>query len=68
MVGCKCSVRSSGNKKAKTDNPAQNSNAVFSSLVGVINVLFKGKRFTQVSFRYDKRIRGFKTQIKLTIA
>ena len=46
MVGCKCSVRNSGNKKAKTDNPAQNSNAVFSSLVGVINVLFKGKRFT----------------------
>ena len=45
MVGCKCSVSNSGNKKAKTDNPAQNSNAVFSSLVVVINVLFKGKRF-----------------------
>jgi len=36
----------SGNKKAVTDNPTQNSKTVFSSLVGVLNVLFKGKRFT----------------------
>lgn len=46
MVGCKCSVSNSGNKKAKTDNPTQNSKAVFSRLVGVLNVLSKGKRFT----------------------
>jgi len=35
-------VSNSGNKKAITDNPTQNSKAVFSSLVGVLNVLFKG--------------------------